>query len=28
MPLFTWIGKDKVVGHDKDVPFRLQKKDI
>ncbi|MDP3996100.1 MAG: DNA methyltransferase [bacterium] len=26
MPLFTWIGKDKVVNHDKDVPFRLLKK--
>ncbi|MDP3726022.1 MAG: site-specific DNA-methyltransferase, partial [bacterium] len=26
MPLFTWIGKDKVVGHDKEVPFRLLRK--
>jgi len=26
MPSFTWIGKDKVVNHDKEVPFRLLKK--
>lgn len=26
MPLFTWIGKDKIVDHDKEVPFRLLKK--
>lgn len=26
MPLFTWIGKEKVVSHDKEVPFRLLKK--
>ena len=26
MPLFTWIGKDKVVGYDKEVPFRLLRK--
>src|SRR3989338_4954400 len=26
MPLFTWIGKEKVVNHDKEVPFRLLKK--
>lgn len=25
MSLFTWIGKDKVVNHDKEVPFRLLK---
>ncbi len=26
MPLLNWIGKDAVVNHDKDVPFRLLKK--
>lgn len=26
MPLFTWIGKEKVVSHDQEVPFRLLKK--
>lgn len=26
MPLFTWIGKEKVENHDKDVPFRLLRK--
>jgi len=23
MPLFSWIGKEKVVNHDKEVSFRL-----
>ena len=26
MPILNWIGKDAVVNHDKDVPFRLLKK--
>ncbi len=26
MPILNWIGKDKIVNHDKDVPFRLMKK--
>ena len=26
MPILKWIGKDAVVNHDKDVPFRLLKK--
>jgi len=26
MPVLNWIGKDKVVNHDKDVPFRLLNK--
>lgn len=23
MPILNWIGKEKIVNHDKDVPFRL-----
>jgi len=26
MPTLNWIGKDKIVNHDKEVPFRLLKK--
>ncbi|PIN71104.1 site-specific DNA-methyltransferase, partial [Candidatus Pacearchaeota archaeon CG11_big_fil_rev_8_21_14_0_20_30_13] len=26
MPTLNWIGKEAVVGHDKDVKFRLLKK--
>lgn len=26
MPSINWIGKDKIVDHDKEVPFRLLKK--
>jgi len=26
MPILNWIGKEKIVNHDKDVPFRLMKK--
>lgn len=26
MPTLNWIGKDKIVNHDKEVPFRLMKK--
>lgn len=26
MPTLNWIGKDKIVSHDKEVPFRLLKK--
>jgi len=26
MPVLTWIGKDKVVNHDKELPFRVLKK--
>ena len=26
MPILNWIGKEKIVNHDKDVPFRLLKK--
>ncbi len=26
MPSLNWIGKDKITNHDKDVPFRLMKK--
>ncbi len=26
MPSLTWIGKEKIVNHDKDVPFRLLRK--
>lgn len=26
MPTLNWIGKEKIVNHDKDVPFRLLKK--
>ncbi len=26
MPTLNWIGKDKITNHDKDVPFRLLKK--
>ena len=26
MPSLNWIGKEKIVNHDKDVPFRLLKK--
>lgn len=26
MPVLNWIGKDKIVNHDKEVPFRLLKK--
>src|SRR3989338_9130623 len=26
MPLLNWIGKEKIVNHDKDVPFRLLRK--
>jgi len=26
MPVLNWIGKDKIVNHDKEVPFRLMKK--
>ena len=26
MPILNWIGKEAVVNHDKDVPFRLLKK--
>jgi len=26
MPSITWIGKDQIVNHDKEVPFRLLKK--
>lgn len=26
MPTLNWIGKEKVVHHDKEVPFRLLKK--
>ena len=25
MPVLTWIGKDKVVNHDKELPFRVLK---
>src|ERR1700751_4212649 len=25
MPVITWIGKDKVVNHDKELPFRVLK---
>jgi hypothetical protein len=27
MPTLDWIGKQAVVNHDKDVPFRLLKRD-
>ena len=27
MPTLNWIGKEKIVNHDKEVPFRLLKKD-
>ena len=27
MPTLNWVGKDKIVNHDKDVSFRLLKKD-
>ena len=27
MPILDWVGKESVVNHDKDVPFRLLKKD-
>jgi adenine-specific DNA-methyltransferase len=23
MPTLNWIGKEKIVNHDRDVPFRL-----
>lgn len=26
MPSFSWIGKEKIVNHDKEVPFRLLNK--
>jgi hypothetical protein len=26
MPILNWIGKEAVVNHDKEVPFRLLKK--
>ena len=26
MPILNWIGKEKIVNYDKDVPFRLMKK--
>ncbi len=26
MPFLNWIGKDKIINHDKEVPFRLLKK--
>ncbi len=26
MPILNWIGKEKIVNHDKDVPFRLLRK--
>ena len=26
MPILNWIGKEKIVNHDKDVPFRLMRK--
>ena len=26
MPVLTWIGKDNVVNHDKELPFRVLKK--
>ncbi len=26
MPSLNWIGKEKIVNHDKDVPFRLLRK--
>jgi len=26
MPTLNWIGKEKIVNHDKDVPFRLLRK--
>ncbi len=26
MPILNWIGKDKIVNHDKEVPFRLLRK--
>ena len=26
MPLLSWIGKDAVVNHDKEVPFKLLRK--
>src|SRR3989338_3175859 len=25
MPILTWIGKDKVVNHDKELPFKVLK---
>jgi hypothetical protein len=26
MPTLNWIGKDKIINHDKEVPFRLLRK--
>lgn len=26
MPVLNWIGKEKIVNHDKEVPFRLLRK--
>lgn len=28
MPILNWIGKEKIVNHDKDVSFRLLKNNI
>ena len=27
MPILTWVGKDKVVNHHHEVPFRVLKKE-
>lgn len=28
MPILNWAGKEAVVNHDKEVPFRLLKKKV